>query len=207
MKILSEKIVNTKLYGGTIDILTGYDDFESEVVFDKSNHKYFLNGEEIPSVTSLLSDNSYEGVPRKVLEAAALRGTLIHKEIEEWLKEGKEPISKEANNFIKLFNENKELFNQRAIFDIKTYFDNDIEKQKKTYEQTKMYGKGVEYLTGIEPENHYEIWLNKDNYALIDLSKINENNNVPLDVIEQIEKIEELEKKNRGHKINTRTNK
>jgi hypothetical protein len=67
------------------------------------------------------------------------------------------------------------LFQKRAIFDIKTYSVNSPEKREKCYTQCKMYGNCVKYLTGIDPEGYYEIWLGRTKSKLIDLKKEFEN--------------------------------
>lgn len=172
MKILSEVIVNTSEYAGTIDILTGVDNITPQVEYNEEWHTYKLNGKIIPSVTKLLDNGEYIGVPEEVLEKARVRGTLIHKEIEEYLKENKYGFTDEFEEFLRLFNENKELFEQVAIFDIKTYSSNAPAKREKCYKQTCMYGDAVEYLTGTKVEHHYEIWLPKNKKGkIIDLDK------------------------------------
>ena len=40
MKLLCEKAIHTKEYAGTIDLLTGYDDFNSDVTFNEEWHSY-----------------------------------------------------------------------------------------------------------------------------------------------------------------------
>lgn len=57
--------------------------------FNESTHIYLLNGEPIPSVTTLmkpLSDSFYKGIPEKVLDRAADKGSAVHNAIENWLK-------------------------------------------------------------------------------------------------------------------------
>lgn len=159
MKILSEQIVNTREYAGTIDILTGVDSFTPQVEYNEEWHTYKLKGKIIPSVTRLLDNGEYNNVPEEILEYARKKGTLVHKEIEEYLKEDKYGFTSEFEEFVRLFQTYNNLFNQIAIFDIKTYSTNSKDKQEKCYKQTCMYGNGVEYLTGIKVEHHYEIWL------------------------------------------------
>lgn len=172
MKILSEKIVNTREYAGTIDILTGVDDFTPQVVFNEENHTYYLRNKELPSVTSLLDTGEYNNVPEEFLEYSRVKGTLVHKEIEEYLKENKYGFTQEFEEFVRLFAKYNHLFNQVAIFDIKTYSSNTKDKIEKCYTQELMYGQGVKYLTGVLPEHHYEIWLphNKSG-RIIDLNE------------------------------------
>lgn len=171
--ILSEKIVCTDEYAGCIDILTGIEDFDTPCLsFNEEYHTYKLNGKIIPSVTKLLDDGSYNNVPEEILERARKKGTLVHKEIEEYLKEGKKGFTQEFEEFERLFNENQDLFNQVAIFDIKTYSSNSKDKKLKCYKQTCMYGEAVLYLTGIKVPKHYEIWLpHKKKGKIIDLDK------------------------------------
>lgn len=50
------------------------------LTFEEATHTYRFNGEAIPSVTQVLSPvSSYAGIPRNILDAAAARGTYIHK--------------------------------------------------------------------------------------------------------------------------------
>lgn len=179
MKILSEQMINTCNYAGTIDILTGVDSFTPQVVFEEDTHTYYLKDKELPSVTQLLDTGEYIDVPESVLEYARQKGTLVHKEIEEYLKYGTLGFTQEFEEFERLFNENKSLFSQIAIFDIKTYSSNTKDKKEKCYNQTCMYGKGVEYLTSVLPEHHYEIWLphNKSG-RIIDLDAFMEGKKV-----------------------------
>lgn len=172
MKILSEKIVNTSEYAGTIDILTGVDNFTPQVEYNEEWHTYKLDGKIIPSVTRLLEDEEYINIPEEVLEYARQKGTLVHKEIEEFFKYGKSGFTQEFEEFRRLYQENEELFNQVAVFDIKTYSSNSPSKRLKCYKQTCMYGKAVEYLTGVEVNKHYEIWLPHNKKGkIIDLDK------------------------------------
>lgn len=60
--------------------------------FNEEKHEYTLNGKKLISVTQLMQKHglspSYAGVSTEVLNAKAERGTLIHKEIEEFNKSG-----------------------------------------------------------------------------------------------------------------------
>lgn len=56
-----------------------------EVVFLPAEHKYFVNGVEVPSITTLISNyygNKYAMVRPEILKAAAEYGTNVHKELE-----------------------------------------------------------------------------------------------------------------------------
>lgn len=179
MKILSEQIVNTSEYAGTIDILTGVDSFTPQVEYNAEWHSYKLNGKIIPSVTRLLDNGEYNNVPEARLEYSRNKGTLVHKEIEEYLKEDKYGFTQEFEEFERLFQKYNYLFNQVAIFDIKTYSVNSKDKKEKCFKQETMYGKGVEYLTSVLPKHHYEIWLphNKSG-RIIDLDAFMEGKKV-----------------------------
>lgn len=76
-----------------------------EIRFEKEGHKYFLGDRELISVTTLLQEMKispdYSMVNEEVLKAKADKGTLIHKEIEEYLKEGKVGFTKELQSFIR----------------------------------------------------------------------------------------------------------
>jgi hypothetical protein len=62
------------------------------IEFREDTHEYFLDGRKLISVTQLMRKHglapSYDAVPSAVLKAKAERGTLIHKEIEKYIKYG-----------------------------------------------------------------------------------------------------------------------
>lgn len=69
--------------------------------YDDETHTYIVDGLIVPSVTQILKvkfGNKYEYVKRDVLEAAAERGTAIHKAVENYCKGGV-PTCQEAKNF------------------------------------------------------------------------------------------------------------
>lgn len=160
--LLSEKIVNTDEYGGTVDIITGIDDFKSTCTFDSEWHCYKLNGKIIPSVTRLLEDDSYNNVNEEILIQAQKRGTLIHKEIEEYLKHNINGYTDEFWEFIGIYNQNEEIFKNKGIFDIKTYAVATKKNKDKCLKQLEMYSNAIEYLTGIKIDNLYMIHLPKN---------------------------------------------
>lgn len=59
---------------------------DSGVVFDQSQHRYFLGGKELSGVTSTLIKrafpSTYDNIPQAVLDAAAQRGSVVHASIE-----------------------------------------------------------------------------------------------------------------------------
>lgn len=66
-----------------------------ELTFEEERHLYYLNGLEVPSVTTLmkpLSSDFYSTVDPEVLNKAAKRGTAIHNAVENYAKFGIEDI-------------------------------------------------------------------------------------------------------------------
>ena len=157
--MLCEKVVYTEEYAGTIDLLTGFEDFESNIDFDEEFHIYRLNGRIIPSVTQILDDGEYQKVDEKILEYARKKGTLVHKEIQEYLEENKKGFTSEFYEFLRLFKEEQEKFKRKAIFDHKTYAIATPKKRRKCYEQEKMYAEAVKKMTGKEVEYFYLVHL------------------------------------------------
>lgn len=73
--------------------------------FDEKTHTYTNeNGEVLISVTQLLKlagiSPNYDFVNEEVLKAAAEKGSLIHKEIEDYIKKGEIGFTKELHEFI-----------------------------------------------------------------------------------------------------------
>lgn len=158
--ILSEKKVYTDNYCGTIDILTGFEDFPTpELEYDDEFHAYYVNGKYLPSVTQLLDKGEYDDVDKKILEYAQDKGTIVHEEIEAWLKYQKEGFTSELDEFIRLFIKHNDLFKEKAIFDVKTYAVASPHNRRKCYEQVKMYADAVKWLTNEEVEHLYLIHL------------------------------------------------
>ena len=75
----------------------------NEFQFDKNTHVYTFNGYPLISVTQLMKKHGlspdYSAVDPEVLFAAAERGTLIHREIEEYLKTGEPGFTEECAAF------------------------------------------------------------------------------------------------------------
>ena len=71
-----------------------------EVKFDENLHKYTVDGKEVISVTQLLQKHkitpSYDAVDKELLRVASERGTLIHEEVENWIKKGESGFTEEA---------------------------------------------------------------------------------------------------------------
>lgn len=75
----------------------------SNLKFDEATHTYTLNGKELISVTQLLGKHGlstdYSMIKSSVLNAAAKKGTLIHKEIEEYIKNGTDGFTSELDSY------------------------------------------------------------------------------------------------------------
>ena len=161
--ILSEKMVHTKEYAGCVDIITGIEDFNTpELTFDEEWHTYRVNGKIVPSVTRLLDDGSYANVGQEILKKARERGTLIHKEIETYLKSNIKGYTDEFYEFLNIYTTEQEKFLEKAIFDIKTYAVASKKNREKCLKQEKMYAEAIEYLTGEKIEKFYMIHLPKN---------------------------------------------
>lgn len=178
MKILSEKMVCTPDYAGTVDIITGIDDFETpNLNFNETWHTYRYKGEIIPSVTQLLDDGTYIGIPEDILESARVRGLLIHKEIEDYLKHQEKGYTDEFYEFLNIYTTEQEKFLEKAIFDIKTYATASKKNKEKCLQQEKMYAEAIEYLTGEKIDKFYMIHLPKGKKGkLIELEEENGSN-------------------------------
>lgn len=160
--ILSEKIVNTNKFGGIVDIITGIDNFKHTCVYDPEWHCYKFNGKIIPSVTQLLDDGTYDNIDKEILKNAQIRGTLIHKEIEMYLKQQEMGFTDEFYEFMSIYTTEHKKFEEKAIFDIKTYTTATKKNKEKCLKQEKMYAEAIEYLTGEKIEKFYMIHLPKN---------------------------------------------
>lgn len=173
--VLSEKIVNTEEFGGCVDIITGIDDFNATCTYNEEFHTYRIGDKIIPSVTRLLDDGTYINVDPKVLESAQMRGTLIHKEIENYLKHQEMGYTDEFYEFMNIYTTDSEKFNEKAIFDIKTYASASPKNREKCLKQEKMYAEAIKYLTGEDIEHFYMIHLPRGKKGkLIELEANNE---------------------------------
>lgn len=74
------------------------------ITFKEDTHEYFNGDKKLISVTQLMRKHGlapdYSNVPDAVLRAKAERGTLIHKEIEEYNRLGEIGFTKELSEFI-----------------------------------------------------------------------------------------------------------
>ena len=78
------------------------------IEFREDTHEYFLDGRKFISVTQLMRKHglapNYDAVPSEVLRAKAERGTLIHKEIENYIKTREIGFTGELAAFIEHIN-------------------------------------------------------------------------------------------------------
>lgn len=176
--LLSEKKVHTDKYAGCVDIITGIEDFDTpDLTYNEEFHCYRYKGEIIPSVTQLLDDGTYIGIPEDILESARVRGLLIHKEIENYLKHQEMGYTDEFYEFLNIYTTEQEKFLDKAIFDIKTYATATKKNKEKCLKQEKMYAEAIEYLTGEKIDKFYMIHLPKGKKGkLIELEGENGSN-------------------------------
>ena len=80
------------------------------VRFDEVEHRYYDGDKELISVTTLLRKHGlapdYSAAPVEILNRKAERGTLIHQEIEDYIKLGVVGFTTELENFINYIKEN-----------------------------------------------------------------------------------------------------
>ena len=83
----------------------------AELLFDEELHSYTLDGKQLISVTQLLEKQKispeYKFVNKDVLQKAAAKGTLIHKEIELYNKNGDIGFTPELQDYIDYIENNK----------------------------------------------------------------------------------------------------
>ena len=172
----SEVMVHYKdQYAGTIDLLCGVPKISTDLQFDEDKHEYLLNGKSLPSVTKLLDTGEYNNVDPDVLNRARERGTEIHKELEEYFKNGKYGDTKEFYEAISLLKQDryKYLLEEPTIIDFKTYAEANTKNKKKCLRQEKLYGKAVYELTKIKIKNYVMIHLPKSkNGCIIVLERV-----------------------------------
>lgn len=80
------------------------------IKFDETEHKYFDGDKELIPVTKLLKKHGlvpdYSNVPIDILNAKAERGTLVHKEIETYIKTGEMGFTVECQAFADYIRDN-----------------------------------------------------------------------------------------------------
>ena len=86
-------------------------DYKSQAVFDEEKHKYYLDGRELISTTQLMKKHNlgadYSSVNEELLTKSASYGTLIHKELELFIKKDEVSFTQEVENFEMWIKENQ----------------------------------------------------------------------------------------------------
>lgn len=80
-----------------------------KAIFNKADHTYTLGDKVLISVTQLIRKHglapSYEGIDEEVLRRKAERGSLIHEEIERYIKHGEIGFTSEQEDFARFVSE------------------------------------------------------------------------------------------------------
>lgn len=161
--------------------------------FLEDSHTYLLDGIIVPSVTQVLSakfPGEYSNVKKETLEAAAERGTAVHKSIENYCKgedDGSEAVwdfkrLQKRHNIEPIANEVPviidgkiagrldmiaEVDGHMAVVDIKT--TSTLNKEKLTY-QLNLYKNGVEQSMDVEEiEKLYGIHIRNGKAKLVEV--------------------------------------
>lgn len=78
----------------------------AKVIFRESDHSYWLGEKKLISVTQLLKKHGlstdYSGINPDVLQRAADKGNIVHKEIEEYIKNSEIGFTYELTDYIKI---------------------------------------------------------------------------------------------------------
>lgn len=86
-------------------------DYKSNAVFDEKEHKYYVDGKELISTTQLMRKHNlspdYSSVDEETLNKSANYGTLIHKELELFIKKDEVSFTQEVENFEMWIKENQ----------------------------------------------------------------------------------------------------
>lgn len=75
--------------------------------YDDNSHLYLFNGIILPSITQLLKvkfKHKYDGISEDVLKKAAIKGTAVHKAIQDYEEQGTITDCQELNDYIFLKN-------------------------------------------------------------------------------------------------------
>lgn len=169
-----------------------------EFKFNEETHEYTLNGKVIPSVTQILEktlfEKKYDGVSEETLKKAAEYGTLIHKEIESYIKRGVVGFTEELYNFITIKEDNKlnklqsevkvhtdKMAGTIDILGVKgiTKHKNILADIKTTYKldkeyvswQLSFYAYIVEHTTDTKIEELYAIWLRENKCEFVKVER------------------------------------
>ena len=88
--------------------------FFPELKFEENRHLYMLDGQILPSVTTVMRplDNAlYQGIDEEIMKMAAHRGTAVHNAVENYVLDGIEDIEPKYagyfEGFLKFWHEQK----------------------------------------------------------------------------------------------------
>lgn len=171
-----------------------------DFTFDELKHEYRWGDKILPSVTTILEktlfNTKYENINEETLKKAAERGTIIHKEIENYLTNDELGFSSELFNFIQIEEENN-LINMQS--EVKIHDENmagtidiladriDSSKNKKqiladiktTYKldtvyvswQLSFYAYILKNFYDIEVDELYAIWLRDNKHSFVKVER------------------------------------
>jgi len=127
-----------------------------KIKFIPETHQYFLGKKELTSITTLLkrhglsTDFSEIMISPSVLADARDRGNLIHKEVEEYIKENKQPTTKEAKQIVEWYN--ADLFKTKIECE-KIIFNQEFAGKK----DLSFWSNGIGYLTDTKTGKKLDI--------------------------------------------------
>ena len=167
--------------------------------FNDQTHTYKLNGKIIPSVTQIINEvlfyNKYSSVSEDTLELAKKKGSLIHKEIEDYIKTGSTGFTTELQSFINIVKDkkleymksevkvhNKEIAgtidivckigDKNVIIDTKTTAE--LDKEYVSW-QLSMYAYILETHYNVRVDELYGMWLRDDKSKFVKVEKKTHN--------------------------------
>ena len=167
--------------------------------FNDQTHTYKLNDKILPSVTQIINGvlfyNKYSSVSEDTLELAKNKGSLIHKEIENYIKKGETGFTLELGNFINIVNDkkiehmksevkvhNKEIAgtidivckigDKNIIIDTKTTAE--LDKEYVSW-QLSMYAYILETYYSVRIDELYAMWLRDEKYKFVKVEKKTHN--------------------------------
>ncbi len=89
-----------------------------EIIFDEATHTYLVDGQEVPSVTTILkplTDRGYGKVNPSVLEYAANRGRAVHEALEIYDLGGELEVTPETEGYIRAYLEWSQVYRPKWI--------------------------------------------------------------------------------------------
>ena len=163
--------------------------------FNEQTHTYKLNDKILPSVTQIINEvlfyNKYSSVSEDTLELAKKKGSLIHKEIEDYIKTGSTGFTTELQSFINIVKDkkleymksevkvhNKEIAgtidivcrigDKNVIIDTKTTAE--LDKEYVSW-QLSMYIYILETYYNVRIDELYAMWLRDEKYKFVKVEK------------------------------------